>query len=244
VTTFSFLAGAGATLGLWQVVRRAQQQHARRLLDFALLTLLGALLGARVFYVAVHGVYYSAHPIEALQFWQGGFSWPGAAAGALLALALISLVTRRSLAWLADGLSPLLGPLAIGLWLGCWQVGVDYGQSLTTASLGFPTVDEAGTVSLRVPLQMLCALGLLAYLWLADRGLAALNGKRGHPGLRASLFSLGLGLDLLVAELLRADPVAYWGSLSADTWCALGLIGLSLIAIAASLVKFNLPRQE
>jgi prolipoprotein diacylglyceryltransferase len=242
VTTFSFLAGTGATLGLWQVVRAAQPaqpQDTRRLLDFGLLTLLGALLGARAFYVALHAAYYTLHPVEALQFWQGGYAWPGAAAGGILALAIIALVKRLSIAWLADGLAPLLGPLAIGLWLGCWQAGVVYGQALPNASLGIPTVDEAGVVSLRVPLQMLCALGLLGYLWLADRGLAALEGRRSHPGLKAALFSLGLGLDLLAAALLRADPAPYWGSLSVDTWCALGLTGLSLLGLAAALVKVN-----
>jgi phosphatidylglycerol:prolipoprotein diacylglycerol transferase len=241
VTTFSILAGAGATLGLWQVARRAQVQHTRRLLDFGLWVLLGALLGARVFYVALHGLYYAAHIAEALQFWQGGLAWPGAAFGALLALALIALIRRRSLAWLADALSPLLGPVAIGLWLGCWQAGVVYGQPLPNASLGFPTVDESGAVSLRVPLQMLCALGLLAYLWLADRGLTAMNGKRFYQGLRASLFSLGLGLDLLAAELLRADPVPYWMGQSVDTWCALALIGLSFLGVLASLAKLKRP---
>ena len=220
-------------------MRRAQPQHTRRLLDFGLLTLLGALLGARAFYVALHGVYFSTRPLEALQFWQGGLAWPGAAAGVLLALVIISLVRQLSLATLADGLSPLLGPLAIGLWLGCWQAGVEYGQALSNASLGIPTVDEAGVVSLRVPLQMLCALGLLTYLWAVDRGLAALDGKRNYPGLRAALFSLGLGLDLLVAELQRADPVPYWNGQSVDTWCALALIGLSLLGVLASLVKLR-----
>jgi prolipoprotein diacylglyceryltransferase len=239
VTTFSILAGAGATLGLWQVARRAQVQHTRRLLDFGLLVLLGAMLGARAFYVALHAVYYAAHLAEAFQFWQGGLAWPGAAVGALLALALIALIRRRSLAWLADALSPLLGPVVIGVWLGCWQAGVVYGQVLPNSSLGFPTVDESGTVSVRVPLQMLCALGLLGYLWLADHGLEAMNGKSYYPGLRSSLFSLGLGLDLLAAELLRADPVPYWMGQSVDTWCALVLIGLSLIGVLASLVKLK-----
>lgn len=233
------LAGAGATLGLLQVARGAQPQHAQRLLDFALLTLLGALLGARAFYVALHSVYYTAHPGEAVQIWQGGYAWPGAAAGAIVVLALIALVKRRPLALLADGLAPLLGPLAIGLWLGCWQAGVAYGQALPNGSLGIPTVDEAGVVSVRLPLQMLCALGLLVYLWLADRGLVALAGRSHHPGLKAPLFSLGLGLDLLAAALLRADPVPNWGSLSVDTWCALGLIALSLLGLAVALVKVN-----
>jgi len=81
---------------MWQVMRRAQPQHTRRLLDFGLLTLLGAMLGARAFYVALHGVYFSTRPLEALQFWQGGLAWPGAAAGALLALPFIDRSRGRA----------------------------------------------------------------------------------------------------------------------------------------------------
>jgi len=239
VTIFSFLAGAGATLGLWQVARRAQSQHTRRLLDYGTLVLLAALLGARVFYVVVHGAYYAAHPLEAVEIWLGGLSWPGAAMGAILELIILSLARRYPLGWLADGLSPLIGPVAIALFLGCWQAGVMYGQALPNGSLGFPTVDEAGAVSVRVPLQLICALGLLVYLWIAEHALAPLDGKRSYPGLRASLFSLGLGLALLAAESLRADPVPYWGSLSVDTWCAYGLIALSLLGVFASLVRIK-----
>jgi len=235
VTTFSFLAGLGASLGLWQVTRSAQPQHVRNLLDFGLITLLVALLGGRAFFVAVHSVYYALHPLESVQLWQGGYSWPGAAAGGLLSLAVIALVKRRSLAWLADGLAPLLGPLAVGLWLGCWQAGLVYGASLPMGSMGIPTVDESGLVSLRVPLQMLCALGLVAYLWLVDHILASLNGRSHHHGLKASLFGLGLGLDLLAASRLRADPVPYWGTLGVDTWCALGLVALCVIGFLVSL---------
>jgi len=239
VTAFSFLAGLGASLGLWQVTRTAQPQHMRRLADYGLVVLVLALAGARLFYVALHAGYYSAHALEALQFWQGGFSWPGAAAGGLLGIGLLALVRRRSFAWLADGLAPLIGPLAVGLWLGCWQAGVVYGAVLAPgACCGVPAPDETGAVTLRYPLQALCALGLLAYLWLVDRLTAPRRGSvvrvelRPRPGLKAALFGLGLGLDLLAASLLRADPVPSWGALHFDTWCALGLTALSLVGLA------------
>jgi phosphatidylglycerol---prolipoprotein diacylglyceryl transferase len=237
MTVFSFFAGLGASLGLWQITRCAQPQHVRRLVDFGLVVLLAALLGGRIFFVGLHAGYYALHPLEALLFWQGGLSWPGAAAGALLAMALIALVKRRSLAWLADCLAPLLGPLAVGLWLGCWQSGVDYGAALPPGSwLGAPALDETGVMSLRFPLQLLCALGLVVYLWLVDLGLARMAGRRHFPGLKAALFGLGLGLVLLAASLLRADPSPYWGALAVDTWCALALSGLSGVGILIALL--------
>jgi prolipoprotein diacylglyceryltransferase len=240
VTTFSFLTGLGASLGLWQITRNAQPQHVRRLVDYSLLLLLAAWLGAHAFFVALHGGYYSTHVLEAFYFWQGGLSWPGAAAGVLLALGAIALLKRRSLAWLADSLAPILGPLAVGAWLGCWQSGVAYGAALPAGTWwGVPAPDEAGVVSLRVPLQLGCALALLVYLWLVERGMAALVGRHHHPGLKSSLFGLGLGLDLLASSLLRVDPIPRWGSLGVDTWCALGLAGIGLVGIAVSFIHVS-----
>jgi len=237
VTAFSFLTGLGASLGLWQITRNAQPQHVRRLVDYGLVVLLAAWLGAHIFFVVLHAAYYSTHILEAFYLWQGGLSWPGAAVGVLLALGGIALVKRRSLAWLADSLAPLTGPLVIGAWLGCWQSGVAYGPALPPSSWwAVPTPDESGLVSLRLPLQLLCALALLVYLWLVERGMAALVGRHHHPGLKAGLFGLGLGLDLLASSLLRVDPVPYWGSQAVDTWCALGLAALSLGGIMVSLV--------
>jgi prolipoprotein diacylglyceryltransferase len=243
VSAFSFLAGLGATLGLWQVTRTAQPQHTRRLADYGLIVLLAALVGARTFYVAIHASYYAAHLPEALAFWQGGFAWPGAAAGGILAAALVALVKRRSFAWLADGLTPLLGPLAVGLWLGCWQAGVDYGAAMPPSSWwAVPSADETGTLSLRFPLQLVCALGLLLYLWLIDRLTATRIGRKSRlervalPGLKASLSGLGLGLDLLAASLLRADPTPSWGALRVDTWCALAVVVFSLVGWVGTLV--------
>ena len=75
----------------------------------------------------------------------------------------------------------------------------------------------------------------MAYLWLVDHIMASLTGRSHHPGMKASLFGLGLGLDLLAGSLLRADPVPYWGSLAVDTWCALGLVVLCGIGFLVSL---------
>ena len=235
MTAFSFFTGLGASLGLWQITRNSQPQHVRRLVDYGLIVLAAAWLGARIFFVALHAAFYSTHVLEAFYFWEGGLAWPGAAAAALVALAVLALVKRRSLAWLADSLAPLTGPLAIGVWLGCWQSGVAYGAALPAGTWwGVPAPDEAGLVSLRIPLQLLCAVVLLVYLWLVERGMAALVGRSHHPGLKAGLFGLGLGLDLLASSLLRADPVPHWGALSVDTWWALGVAGIGLGGIAAS----------
>jgi prolipoprotein diacylglyceryltransferase len=235
VTIFSLLLGLGASLGLWQVYRQARPQHARHLLDYAALALLGALLGGRAWFVGLHWSYYTAHPGEAPAFWQGGFNWAGAVLGGLLAGGLIALLARRSLTWLGDGLAPLLGPVAVGVWLACWTAGVAYGPLMqgALAWLSIPAADEAGQVSQRFPLQPLAAFLLLAWLFGMERRAERLRSRAFHAGLVAALSLLGLGLDLLLASLVWADPTPTWGPLRIDTWCA---AALSILSLGAALL--------
>ncbi len=98
MTAFSFFTGLGASLGLWQITRNAQPQHVRRLVDYGLILLAAAWLGAHVFFVALHATYYAAHVLEAFYIWEGGLSWPGAVAAVILTLGVLSFVKHRSLA--------------------------------------------------------------------------------------------------------------------------------------------------
>ena len=233
MTLFSLLVGLGASLGLWQVYRLARPQHARRMLDYGALALLLALLGGRAWFVGLHWSYYSAHLGEAPAFWQGGLSWVGAVLGGLLAGGLIVLLAHRAPAWLADGLAPLLGPLAVGTWLGCWTAGVAYGQGVASwlAWLSIPAADEAGQIAQRFPLQPLAAFGLLLWLFVLERRAERLRSRAFRPGLVAAFSLLGLGLDLLLASLAWADPTPTWGPLRIDTWCAAALSVFSLAAV-------------
>ena len=235
VTIFSLLIGLGASLGLWQVYRQARPQHARRLLDYATLVLLAALVGGRAWFVGLHWSYYSAHLGEAPAFWQGGFNWAGVVLGGLLAVGLIALLARRSLTWLGDSLAPLLGPLAVGAWLACWTAGVAYGPLMggMFSWLSIPAADEAGQIAQRFPLQPLAAFCLLAWLYVVERRAERLRSRAFHAGLVAALSLLGLGLDLLLASLVWADPTPTWGPLRIDTWCALAL---SLLSLGAALL--------
>ncbi len=237
MSAFAFLVGLGASLGLWRVIQRVPRWQASRWMNSALITLLGCLIGARTAYVAFHTSYYASHLLEAFEIWKGGLAWPGAVVGGLLALLVVALIWKIPVALLADRLIPLASPLAIAVWLGCWQSGVAYGFRLPPGVwLGVPSRDETGAVSMRFPVQPLAAMTLVIFFW----WLELRNFPRDHPGRLASLAGLGLAINLMVFSLLRADPGQLWGGLRPDVWMALGLALFCLLAYA---LTFRSPRK-
>ncbi len=221
---FSLLLGLGASLGVWQVYSQSPPGQGRFWLDCAMLALLAALLGGRAGYVAFHFDYYARHAAQALAFWEGGYAWPGAVIGGLLAVGLLALFQGRPPGQVALRLKPLLGPLALGVWLGCWPGGAAYGAALPWAAWGaILAPDETGQVLARFPLQPLAALGLAA--WLAAAG-------RAGPAWQAPLALLGLALDIGAASLVWASPTQSWNGLRVDTWAAAGLALFSLAWLA------------
>ena len=236
-------------LGLWRVAQNAPQRQVGIWVNAGLFVLFFSLVGARLFYVGMNWPYFAAHPLEAIMVWSGGLTWPGAVAGAGLALIFMGFQYRASrnrlpphtahlpLGWLGDRLYPLLPPLVITAWLGSWQSGVAYGAPLPTGTvLGISTLDESGAFSQRFPLQPLAALTLLAFFWLLEMRVKPLR----PVGRLSGIATAGLLLHLLAASLLRADPAPYWHGLRMDGWFALfSLIFFFTLIMLNSLVLRN-----
>lgn len=233
---YAVLVGLGAALGIWQVMQSALPAlEAKRARQGSAL-LLSALLGARLGYVLLHLSYYRQHGWEALQIWLGGLYWPGAVAGALLALAVIARAGNERLTVLADGLTPLLPPLTILIWLACWTAGCAYGATAEGAWWGLPAVDETGVVARRLPLQALAALSL-ALLY----GALELLLHSARQGIRASLTLLALMMHTFLFSLLRVDSTLRWGGLRLDSWAALVFALTALVGWLVLRQKRNIP---
>jgi phosphatidylglycerol:prolipoprotein diacylglycerol transferase len=218
---FAIVLGIGAALGLLRVSR----QRSGKWLDAGLLVLLGTLLGARLGYVLVHLSYFSQHPAEIAAVRAGGLNGGGAAVGWILGLLLAAAIQRVAVLRLADWLYPLLPPLAVAGYLGCWLAGVVYGPELPVGTWwGVPAPDESGLVALRWPLQLAAALALLVFYSLMERMMPL-------PRPSGWLFSLAASWYVivdLVVSLLRADPQPSWGRLHFDTLGNLVLLALCL----------------
>lgn len=229
VNIFSLVIGLGASLAVLWVVQSVPRWQAPRWANAGLLALLGALVGARLFYVFVHWGYFRAHLLEIAALWLGGFSWPGAVLGGLIALGFISIQWGTRFVKVADGLAPMIPPLVIAAWLACWLAGFAYGSlAPQDARWGVPAVDETGASAPRFPLQIAAAASMLIYAFVLEVRKPRLK----EDGKKFAWMLFGLALNVLIFMPLRADPGPHWLDTRLDTWAALILFALSLAFLA------------
>lgn len=216
-------AAAGLGLSLW-----LYRKDPGFLLEAGLgITALG-LVGARAGFVIRNFSYYIDNPGEMPQIWLGGLSWPGALIGAGAALAAIQLIWKESAGNLADHLLPLLGMVALAVWLTGWGAGIGYGPQ-TQAWFGIPVRDSLGLLAWRWPLPILG--GLASGLWTGGAILIPLKRYR-RPGFRAALAVAGLAGINLAISCFRVDPAPSLAGMRWESWFSLAL----LIAAAAMMV--------
>lgn len=219
---FSLLAGLGASLGLLRLATHS--------LPAGLALLAGALLGSRLEYVLVNLASYSAKPLQAFAFWEGGLGWGGALAGAVLALCAYALTRRQPLSRLADSLLSIFLPLSVALWLACWQAGAGYGIPVKSAIWSIPAPDELGEIARRWPVQPAGALLSLVGLAFLETWTRRLR----HPGLPASLALLALAAPVVVLSPWMASAAPLVLGLRLYTAEAVFFIILSLLLSLAA----------
>jgi prolipoprotein diacylglyceryltransferase len=221
--TYQLILGLGASLGLaWAAVRG--RERASQIVNAGLVALLGAYLGGRLAYLLANQVYFQNHPDELFQLPLGGFAWPGALAGGVLALLAFALIFRQPAGQLADELLPLLVTIAVTGWLGCWLGGCAYGPPIEDW-WGLQASDEWGRVTRRWPVQAAGALLSLGVIWLVDQ----LPQARLPAGSAFVLGILGISATSFFMSLVRADPVPMLNNLRLETWVALAYSALALL---------------
>lgn len=129
IPTYGILLAAGFSVAYFLSLVRAAKRHLelRHIEAFFLISVIGGLLGARLFHVALEWRSYQDHPLDALAFWQGGLVFYG---GLLLASTIaVAYAWRNKLDILSysDAIAPcaLLGT-AIGR-IGCLAAGCCWG---------------------------------------------------------------------------------------------------------------------
>jgi phosphatidylglycerol:prolipoprotein diacylglycerol transferase len=217
--SFSLILGIGTSLGLFWIAEASPRGQRIPWLLAAWLSLLGALLGARLAYVLEHLLYFSSHAAEIALFWHGGLAWEGALVGAVAVFPLIGKLWSWPLPLIADRLSRLLLPLALAAWIGMWLSGLGYGVTLSeNVWWGMPAADVSGVTELRTPVQPLALASLLVFLGVLEFWLRARE-RRG--GVRALATWIIFNADMLLFSLLRADPAPALLGWRIETWMAL-----------------------
>lgn len=230
VYTYAALLNLGLVGTLIWLYGRAPAEHKTAWLDLGLAALAGGLIGARASYVAANLSYFAAQPLEALQLWQGGLGWPGAAAGALLGAGW--LARRRGLP-LRPVLDALAGPITVLsalAWGGCYAAGCAYGAVVTPGAapawLTPSTPDLFGVSAARWPTQLAgAAWGLISLFLVWD------NRGRRWPAGAAGLYALSLtALGAFLIDFGRGDPLPLVAGYRLD------VVGSALVLVPATLV--------
>jgi len=130
IHTYGVFVALGFLAGIWLATREARRQgeDAEVILDLAFYAIAAAIIGSRLFFVAVNWDIFRDKPLDILKVWRGGLVFYGGLAAAV-ACALLYFRRHGLRPWvMADILAP---SLALGQSfgrLGCFFAGCCYGR--------------------------------------------------------------------------------------------------------------------
>ncbi|HEY3396859.1 MAG TPA: prolipoprotein diacylglyceryl transferase [Armatimonadota bacterium] len=199
---FMMLVGLVAGLGWLAYAGRAPWRTPAALVDLALLTLLGGIIGARLMYVALDWDLYRAHPLTMLRLWEGGLSFHGGLAGGVLGAYVFARMHHVRLVHVIDMCAPGIALAYAFARIGCFLNGCCFGGPTSGAwGVCFAPTSEAGAFSQGplFPAQLLAAafsaLSFLILVWVRP-----VFRRPGH----LFLVYLGLyGIERFVADIWR-----------------------------------------
>ncbi len=175
IRTYGVLLSLAFLIGVWLAAKRGRDRGVAPsfIYDLAIVIILSAIAGSRIYYVVVHYDSFAVDPLSALRIWEGGLSMYGGFIAALLASYLYSSSKGLSFRKVADIVAPTL---AIGVAItrvGCFFNGCCFGKATTFfAGVEFPPFSEAGRVFGTVPVhptQLYASLLALGILWVLIR---------------------------------------------------------------------------
>ena len=220
------LAFAAATLVAFGEMRR-KGLDVSTLPAGAVATMVGAMVGARLYWALSHWTSFVADPIGTL-FQTGGLGYYGGFFGAALALAAVLRLHHVPLGQAANCYAVAI-PLAYMIArVGCFLAGDDYGKPTSVLwGLAFPLGSPPTTQPVH-PTQLyeiLLTLPVFLLLWSLR--------KRDLPGwLLLWLFCILAGLERFLVEFFRVNPPVALGWTAAQ-WISIGLLAGGAVGMTA-----------
>lgn len=130
IHTYGVFIALGFLAGIWIACREARRQgeDPEAVLDLAFYVIAAAIIGSRLFYVAVNWDMFRGQPLDIFKIWRGGLTFYG---GLLAAVPTVLFYLRRHglRPWvMADVLAPALALGQSFGRLGCFFAGCCYGK--------------------------------------------------------------------------------------------------------------------
>jgi len=226
---YGVIIALACIVGLWLAGREAERKGIARakVQDFGLYAIIGAVVGARIYYVAFGDWnHFWEHPLSIFAIWQGGLAVHGGILGGLLVAVLYTRKQNIRFWEFADTFAPslILGQ-AIGR-IGCFLNGDAHGYPTSRPwGLVYSPESPAGQMFPGQPLhptqlyEMIFNVIIFGILWKL----------RKHMKVDGHLFLIYVMLYSAIrifVEYFRADKLTYLENVSAAQ--SIGIIGIIL----------------
>ena len=187
-------------------------------LDMSCWSLLGGIVGGRLFYVALQPDLFLQTPLEVVALWHGGLVWYGGFLGGVFAAWLYARSQRLQALAALEQLIPFVAlGHAIGR-VGCFLNGCCYGRPTQTwCGVVFPGHDTPV-----LPTQLFETLGLLI-IYAALRILQQRSTGSRSPGRILGWYLVSYAVLRFFLEFLRGDQTAWWLGLTLQQTISIGL---------------------
>lgn len=233
--SYSVMLDLGIALGLivGYLEARRLKFPLERMIDVILVVLVGGVIGARLYFVAVNWWLFETDLLGIFRLWDGGLVLHGAIIGGVLAAALYLRRIGTSFFWVAD-FGILGGLVAQGIGrLGCLLNGCCYGAPTSLPwGISFPlTIDDVP----RHPTQLYEFTGdfvVFGILWV-------LRKRKPFDGFIFSLYLILYSLLRFIVEFWRGDPAEAFGDLRFAQ-----VMSLTVLAVGLALMGYLYRRAQ
>ena len=225
IYSFGLFTLIGIIFALYYVWKngRGTALSEEKIIDAALVTILGGIIGARLLYVFSNFSNYSYDLAQILAIYKGGLSFWGAVLGGFVTLIFVSRRLRFPFLSLLDLATPALAIGATFGYIGAFLAGSSYGAA-TNFFWGVPQIGLSGKHN---PSQLLEAAFQLVIFILIIR----FKKRAPFSGFIVLCYLVIYSIGRFFLEFLRGDQTIVWGFLSQAQIFSLviGLFSLGLL---------------
>ena len=235
---YGAMIAMASIVGWWLAGLEAERKGIgkQKIDDLFIWTMIGSLIGARLYYVAFSGLpVFQKNFFSIFAFWQGGLAIHGGILGGLLVCFIYAHRHKIPFLKLTDTLAPslILGQ-AIGR-IGCFFNGDAFGTPTNLPwGLVYSPESPAGQMYPDQPLhptqlyEMIFNLIIFTVLWKLRKSVKV-------DGYLTSLYVILYSFIRIFVEYFRADKLTYLGNISAAQ--SIGVIGIILSVVLLFTLK-------